>query len=373
MVSGATPRRDTPEYWDGDISWVTPKDLTNLSNSVLQDTPEKISAVGLKSCSARILPKGSVLFSSRAPIGLVAIAGRDMATNQGFKSLVPGDDVDSKYLYWCMKHMSKRIQDLGRGATFTEVSKSIVEEVEVPVPPLDEQRRIAAILDKADALRRKRAEALKLTDQFLQSTFLEMFGDPVTNPKGWDTEKLGNLCRVRRGASPRPISQFMNGTVPWIKIGDCTKSSNIYVTSTAEHVTEAGKDRSVYLEPGSLIFANCGVSLGFARILRISGCIHDGWLAFDKLDPRLDQIYLLKLLNSITEYFRRIAPDGTQPNLNTGIMKNCDIPLPPMAMQSQFEEIVFSHDTFEQKQASLSQESVGLFDSLVQRAFRGEL
>ena len=190
IISGSTPKRNKPEYWGGDIPWVTPKDLGKLKTPVLEDAPEKITEAGYKSCSTTLLPQGLILFSSRAPIGYVAIAGRAMCTNQGFKSLVPNEYVHSPYLYWCMRQYASDIEELGSGTTFKEVSKGIVERFKIPLPPLEEQRRIAAILDKADGVRRKRKEAIRLTEELLKSTFLEMFGDPVTNPKRLNMIKL---------------------------------------------------------------------------------------------------------------------------------------------------------------------------------------
>jgi type I restriction enzyme S subunit len=107
IVSGSTPKRNKAEYWDGDIPWVTPKDLSKLDSPILKDAPEKITQAGYTSCSTTLMPEGSILFSSRAPIGHVAIAGRAMCTNQGFKSLVPGDKVHSPYLYWCMRQYAR--------------------------------------------------------------------------------------------------------------------------------------------------------------------------------------------------------------------------------------------------------------------------
>jgi len=372
IISGSTPRRDHQEYWGGDIRWVTPKDLRGLEGPVLADTPEKITRAGYESCSTRLLPTGSVLFSSRAPIGLVAITGREMCTNQGFKSLIPGPDVDASYLHWCLKRLAPRIAAQSSGTTFTEISRKGMERVKIPLPPLPEQRRIAAILDKADAVRRKRQRTIDLADQFLRSAFLEMFGDPVTNPKGWPKVPLGELCAIRRGASPRPIQSFLGGTVPWIKIGDADPADDLYIHSTAEHVTEEGASKSVRLQPGSFVFANSG-SLGFARILGIEGCIHDGWLSLENLDPSLDRIFLLKQLNATTHHFLRIAPEGTQKNLNTSLMKKHRIILPPLDVQAQFSSLV--QKTREVKTSSLAgvDGSQGLFDSLVQRAFRGEL
>lgn len=373
MVGGATPKRDVPEYWGNDIPWVTPKDVSKLSHPVLEDAPEYISHAGFKSCSAAMLPKGATLLTSRAPIGNVAIAGREFCTNQGFKSLVPGDNVDSLYLYYCIQNLSPQIQALGNGATFKEVSKKIVEDFKIPLPPLEEQKRIAAMLDKADAIRRKRQQAIDLADQFLRSVFLDMFGDPVTNPKGWGKVKLGKLCDICRGGSPRPIQDYMGGNIPWIKIGDATKDNDIYIQTTKERIHESGLSKTRLMQPGALIFANCGVSLGFARILKIAGCIHDGWLALEVNDNSLNQIFLLKALNQITKHFQAIAPDGTQPNLNTTIMKNFEMILPPVELQKTFEKVVYKVNSSRIMYSDALETANNAFESIAQKAFRGEL
>ncbi|MBK9548276.1 MAG: restriction endonuclease subunit S [Gemmatimonadetes bacterium] len=186
IVSGSTPRREQPEYWGGDINWATPRDLSSLDRPVLERTEERITRAGLQSCSARMLPKGAVLFSSRAPVGLVAIAGQPMCTNQGFKSLIPGPLLDSGYLYWFLTQAGKSIEYSGNGTTFTEVSKAAMERFRILLPPLAEQRRNADLLDRVDAVRRRREEGRRLMDELLRSVFLEMFGDPRTlDPKEW--------------------------------------------------------------------------------------------------------------------------------------------------------------------------------------------
>ena len=158
----------------------------------------------------------------------------------------------------------------------------------------------------------------------------------MLNEKKWLRKPLGELCCISRGGSPRPIDKFLGGNVPWIKIGDATSGDDIYLTSTKEHIVSDGIRKSHLVKPGSLIFANCGVSLGFARILTFEGCIHDGWLAFEDIDESLDKVFLLLTLNFMTKYFRNIAPAGTQPNLNTSIMKQHMQIIPPIKMQKQY-------------------------------------
>ena len=171
-----------------------------------------------------------------------------------------------------------------------------------------------------------------------------MFGDISTNTKGWNQVPLGELCDISRGGSPRPINNFLGGTVPWIKIGDATDGDNIYLTKTKEHIIEDGVKKSHLVKKGNLIFANCGVSLGFARIITFDGCIHDGWLAFENISASIDKRFLLLTLNMVTKYFRNIAPDGTQPNLNTSIMKKHKQIVPPLTLQKEFVSFVAQVD-----------------------------
>ena len=208
----------------------------------------------------------------------------------------------------------------------------------IPVPSLPEQENIVAELDCLSGIIEKKKQQLTEYDALAQSIFYEMFGDPITNEKGWDVKKLGEVCDIYRGGSPRPIEQYLGGNIPWIKIGDAVFGTDIYLTKTKEHIIEEGLKKTRFIHSGSLIFANCGVSLGFARIITFDGCIHDGWLAFDNISNDINKIFLLKSLNFCTQYFRETAPDGTQPNLNTSIMKAFAQIIPPLTLQQEFAD-----------------------------------
>lgn len=259
------------------------------------------------------------------------------------------------------------------GANLPRIGQDALLAIPIPVPPLVEQERIVKLLDEADELRKLRAQADRRSADFIPALFHEMFGDPLRGGRGWPMVRLDELCIIRRGASPRPIEKFLGGTVPWIKIGDGTSGDEFYITHTAEHIIEEGKSKSIYMEPGSLIFANCGVSLGFARILKIGGCIHDGWLALEQISSHLDKVYLLKLINLISDHFRSIAPQGTQPNLNTGMMKNFCIPLPPLPLQKEFTQRVGEIRALQAAQAASRQRTEHLFQSMLHRAFNQAL
>ena len=349
IVSGSTPKTGIPEYWDGDIKWITPAEL-NDDSYIIYDSARKLTGLGVKKTGLSSFPAGTVILSSRAPIGKVAIAGCEMYCNQGFKNLICSEKINNRYLYWFLKGNTEYLNSLGRGATFKEISKQIVSSIEINVPSIKEQEDAVFILEKISGLIKLRKRELNELDSLIKARFVEMFGDVNINDKGWDCQPLGNLCTIVRGGSPRPIEQFLGGDVPWIKIGDATEGESIYLNSTKEHIIQEGVKKSRLVKSGSLIFANCGVSLGFARIITFDGCIHDGWLAMENIDDRLDKIFLLQSLNQMTEHFRAIAPAGTQPNLNTAIMKAYMQIIPPMSIQQEFIGFVAQVDKSKQAQ-----------------------
>ena len=294
-------------------------------------------------CNAptKIAKQGDILISVRAPIGALNIANVKCCIGRGLAALSVNERLCyQKYLWYALECKVDELNSKGTGSTFKAINKKTLAETEISLPLLDEQRRIAAVLDKVSGLIAKRREQLDKLDELVKARFVEMFGDINLNNKGWNAQPLGTLCTIVRGASPRPIEQYLGGDIPWIKIGDATDDENIYLYSTKEHIIQAGVKKSRLVKAGSLIFANCGVSLGFARIITFDGCIHDGWLAMEDIDNRLDKVFLLQALNQMTDHFRKIAPSGTQPNLNTAIMKSYMQIIPPMKLQKGFVSFV---------------------------------
>lgn len=380
VVSGATPRRDVAQYWGGDIPWVTPKDLSRLSGIVLDRPSESITRQGYDSCSAAILPAGAVLFSSRAPIGLVAIAGREMATNQGFKSLVPTETINSHFLYWVMRWSAPVIDAKASGTTFKEVSKADVEAFEIPLPPLQEQRRIAAILDRVDAIRRKRQEAIALTYQLLRSTFLEMFGDPVTNPKRWSEALLGELShaddRINYGIV-QPGEDCATG-IPIVRVGDFDKlriSTDSLKKVAPEIEAQYSRSRLV----GDEILIACVGSIGKIALCsqELAGLNIVRAVTRVRLAPHFNHhrefFAFLLTLPAAQEYFGRETRTVSQPTLNVEQIKRTPVLVPDEASREHFCRF------FRLSQAHTSRMHVSwvhadnLFNSLVQRAFSGQL
>jgi len=280
--------------------------------------------------------------------------------------------IDSNYLNYCLQQknseMFERFVRRGSRQGKTIEFKRWIN-YQIPVYSLEDQCAIVARLSKVEKIISNYQKEISLMDSLIKSRFVEMFGDININDKAWHCQPLGELCTIVRGGSPRPIESFLGGDVPWIKIGDATAGESIYIYSTKEHIIQDGVKKSRLIKAGSLIFANCGVSLGFARIITFDGCIHDGWLAMEDIDKKINKVFLLHSLNQMTDLFRETAPSGTQPNLNTAIMKSYQQIIPPLELQEKFIE--FTDKTDKSKaviQKSLDEAQL-LFDSLMQEYF----
>jgi len=299
--------------------------------------------------------ENDVLFAKITPCmenGKGAVA-RNLINGVGFGStefhvLRPHKErIISEWLYYMTSWEVFRKQcekNMTGSAGQKRVPKAYLEKYPLELPTLAEQKHQVMILNKISSLIALRKKQLQKLDELIKARFVELFGDINTNDKGWESQPLGELCTIVRGGSPRPIENYLGGDVPWIKIGDATKGDNVYLHSTKEHIIQDGVKKSRMVKSGSLIFANCGVSLGFARIITFDGCIHDGWLAMEDIDVRLDKVFLLQALNQMTDHFRKIAPAGTQPNLNTAIMKAYIQIIPPIELQKKYIAFVEQTD-----------------------------
>ena len=281
--------------------------------------------------------------------------------------LLPKENVLPEYLCYVVRYM--HLEKYFTGATIPHIYFKDYKNEQFNLDLLDRQGEIVEILGEVESIIETRRNELQKLDELIKARFVEMFGDINLNDKKWNHEPLGKLCTIVRGGSPRPIEQFLGGDVPWIKIGDATDGDNVYLTSTKEHIIQEGVKKSRLVKAGSLIFANCGVSLGFARILTFDGCIHDGWLAMEDIDARLDKVFLLQSLNQMTEHFRSIAPAGTQPNLNTAIMKCYQQIMPPIELQREFIRFAKQVDKSKAAVQKALDETQLLFDSLMQEYF----
>ena len=325
--------------------------------------------------------RGDVLFSKDGTVGKVHVVNTDQpfAVLSSLAILRPKRDaVDPKYFGHVLRSPSVLREAVKRktGSAIRRVILSDLKKVKIPLPPLPEQKRIAAILDKADALRAKRRAALAQLDTLTQSIFLDMFGDPATNPKGWPKASLDELFEIARGGSPRPIDDYITDApdgINWIMIGDTVEGGK-YITATKKRIRAEGARRSRAVKPGDFLLTN-SMSFGRPYILRTSGCIHDGWLVLSPLRDDVETNYFYALLGSQAVYaeFAKRAPGATVKNLNIDLVRSVTVPVPPLPMQEKFAAIVSSIEarasTFSRSLAELD----ALFASMQARAFQGEL
>ncbi len=379
VVGGATPKSGTEEYWNGDILWTTPKDLTNLDGKFLSDTPRKITEQGLKSCSAEVLPANSVLFSSRAPIGHVAINSVPIATNQGFKSFVPTEHIDASFLYWWLDANRSHLQSMGTGATFKEVSKAAVERIKIPLPPLEEQKRIAGILDQADALRRLRTRALDKLNTLGQAIFHEMFGEVDASVRNWPTLSLADLVfdddRVNYGVV-QPGDHAPDG-VPIIRVADL--SAPVMDFASVKRISkdiDANYARSRL--KGGEILIGCVGSIGTAMIApkEFKGANIARAVARIAVDPKkCNPEFVAEYVRSdlVQRYFQKEVRLVAQPTLNIKQIRETKIVVPPADLQAIFLERLNVIMENKKKAAKSYVKQQALFTSLQHCAFRGEL
>ena len=381
IVSGATPQTSVAEYWDGDICWATPKDLSDLDGHFIASTPRKITKAGLSSCAASVLPANSVLFSSRAPIGHVALNTTPMATNQGFKSFIPRSNLlEPKFLFHWLRAKRPYLESLGNGATFKEVSKAVVARVEIALPPLSEQRRIAAILDQADALRAKRRQASAHLDSLTQSIFIEMFGTALTDQLVWPKLSLAEVADVLTGYAFKSDefvdlgsstvrlcrgTNVMPGRVDWQDLA-CWPKAGIEALS------------SFILVAGDIVMAmdRPWISEGF-KIARItlSDCpaLLVQRVARVRARPNALDDFLYGLLRQ-PAFAQHCRPtETTIPHISPREIRSFGLRLPPLALQQTFATRIQAVESLKPTHRAALAELNALFASLQHRAFAGQL
>lgn len=371
IINGSTPSRNNLEFWNGDINWFTPKDLSGLKSKYINESPEKITKEGFKSCSTTLLPINSVLFTSRAPIGHIAINKIECCTNQGFKSLIPKDEnVISEYLYYTLKYFTPHLQDLGNGATFKELSKATFEKFQIPLPPLATQKATAEKLDKADALRKKDQELLAQYDDLAQAIFIDMFGDPVQNEKGWEKVLLGELAELSSGSTPsRDNESYFNGDIPWVKT---TEVKNEYIFDTLEKISsDALKNSSCKIYPkDSLIIAmyGQGKTRGQVGYLKLNATTNQACCVV-QIHKDINNLFVFETFKMLYNDLRDLGRGGNQPNLNVGILKNYKIIVPPLTLQNEFAEKIKNIEAQKALVKQQAEESENLFQALLQESF----
>jgi type I restriction enzyme S subunit len=375
VVSGSTPDTTRADFWNGDIPWITPSDLTDHQGVFFTGNLRKITPLGYKNCSTRLLPKGSILFSSRAPIGHCAVTAFELCTNQGFKSLIPNDKLDAVYGFFALTAYKQQLVNLGRGATFAELSKELFESFEIPIPStFAEQKRIAAQLAKADRIRRLRRAALNQSESFLQSVFLEMFGDPVANTKQWEIRTIAELGHVQTGNTPsRNNISYFGSFIEWIK-SDNISDDEMFVSQSREMLSAEGMAEGRCVEPMSIMMTCIAGSLNSIGSVAIT----DRRVAFNQqinaITPfhDVDSLFLHSMFKMAKRYIQSSASDGMKHLLTKSKLEEITLICPPFSFQQRFAAVARGHERLRAQQREGLRQAEHLFQSLLHEAFGQE-
>jgi type I restriction enzyme S subunit len=321
-----------------------------------------------------------LIISCAGTIGKVAIVPYEAlpgVINQALMRIRPNPEIIlCRYLKWLLESPKYQRDIFGKSAGSALKNLAAISEIKkckIPLPPLEEQRRIAAILDKADGVRRKHKEAIRLTEELLKSTFLEMFGDPVTNPKGWEVSPFGSLGKLNRGKSkhrPRNDPSLLGGKYPLIQTGDVANSKGVIKKYTQTY-SDKGLAQSRMWPAGTLCIT-IAANIAQTGILTFDSCFPDSIVGF-KPNNRVTTEYIQAWLGFLQPLLEDLAPQSAQKNINLQMLRELDVPVPPIDLQSKFSEFVErignNSRNYEKSEAVMD----NLFNSLLQKAFRGEL
>lgn len=285
------------------------------------------------------------------------------------------DDVSTKYVYYYLSDNIYILEQGFKGAGLKHISKKYLQDIKIPLPPLQIQEKIVEVLDKAQELIDLRKKQIELLDKLIESTFYDMFGDPVVNPKGWEEKQIGDIFEVKTGSTPsRKTKEYWDiQEVPWVKTNEV---NNGVITSTEEYISfKALKETSVSLFPINTILIAMygqGKTRGKVAMLGIEATTNQACAALLPTN-KVNVNYMFNYLKVSYEELRRLGRGGNQPNLNLSLVRNFKVPVPPIKIQNEFAQKVEKiEETRELMQESLDEMEKN-YNSLMQRAFRGEL
>ncbi|MBR9942816.1 restriction endonuclease subunit S [Clostridiaceae bacterium Marseille-Q3526] len=372
IVSGSTPKTNIEEYWDGDIKWITPAEL-NDETYIITDSVRKITELGVKKTGLTPFPKGTVILSSRAPIGKVAIAGCEMYCNQGFKNLICSEKIDNRYLYWFLKGNTEFLQSLGRGATFKEISKTIVANIEINIPDKSVQTQIVDNLEKTSQIIRLRKQELSKLEELVRARFVELFGDE-NNSKNWSIVHIEDVADVQVGVVIKPSQYYTdesNGIKAFrsLNVGAGFIKDSDWVYFTAEGHQKNSKS---ILRENDLLIVRSGAP-GTACVVTEDyvGCNAIDIIIAHPDCEKVNPYYLCTFTNM--PHGKKQIVEGTggaaQQHFNVGKYNKLQLMLPPKELQDKFVEFINQIAKSKAAVQKALDQTQQLFDSLMQEYF----
>ena len=349
VVGGGTPSTANSDFWGGDIPWISPKDLTGYKSVYISHGESFLNKTGLKS-GTKLLPKDTVLFSSRAPIGYVAIASNPICTNQGFKSIICNKEIiNPLFLYYYIKGNLDYIKLFGTGATFPEISGAAMRKIKVQIPSLPTQQKISSILSAYDRLIENNTRRIRLLEQMAENLYKEWFvrfrfpeheNVEIVNglPKGWEIKIIADFGRIETGKTP-PMSNrdLYGGDILFVKTPDM--HGKLFVRSTSETLSQEGNNyQRTKLLPINSIMVSC---IGTAGIVSINtNLAHTNQQINSIILNNLEDLewlyYVCRQLKPTIELFG--ATGATMTNLSKGKFEKLKIVVPKVDFRGAFHK-----------------------------------
>jgi type I restriction enzyme S subunit len=357
--------------------------IETIANSILDESRLGYADIDDDKFSDYYLRNGDILMShinSWAHLGKCAIVEGDKKIIHGMNLLLLRTDkqkLDSKYAKYYFQSdgfisQLHRISNQSVNQSSFAVTK--LKELEIPLPPLEIQQRIAEILDKADALRRKDQQLLAKYDELAQAIFIDMFGDPVKNERGWEVKKLGELGKLDRGVSkhrPRNAPQLLGGIYPLVQTGDVANSNGV-ITNYRSTYSEIGLKQSKLWPKGTLCIT-IAANIAKTGVLNFDACFPDSIVGFVPNEGETNTLYIQFWLSFLQKMLEETAPESAQKNINLDILRNLEVINPPFEEQEKFKVILENAYGIRENLNKNLEISNSLFQSLLQKAFKGEL
>ena len=347
IVSGSTPKTSVMSYWDGNIKWITPAEL-NEDTFYIMDSVRHITEEGKEKTGLSYLPTGTVILSSRAPIGKTAIAGCEMCCNQGFKNLICSDAIYNEYLYFFLKSKTDYLNSLGRGATFKEISKSIVENIEIPLPEVNQQKEIAEKFKKLEQLISLRKQQLAKLDELVKARFVEMFGDVLLNSMQWPEKTLERMADIVSGITKgRKTTETDLQEVPYMAVSN-VKDGYIDWTTVKTILATRQEIEQYRLMPDDILMTEGGDpdKVGRGAIIKVplKNSIHQNHIFRVRLNEQeiLPSFFAEYLRHQKAKrYFLGCAKQTTGiASINMRQLRALPTLVPPLSLQKQFAAFV---------------------------------
>ncbi|MEL1254758.1 restriction endonuclease subunit S [Flavobacterium sp. DGU38] len=423
VQSGGTPSRSNKDYWNGNIPWVKISDIKEI---YVDETTEFITEEGLKNSSARIFPKGTILFTIFATLGKIGILNIDAATNQAIAGITPSKFIDDKYLTYSLIDLSNSISEYGKGVAQKNINQAILKDTLIPLPPLTEQNRIVAKLDTLFAqletiktsmekipvlLKNFRQQVLtqavtgKLTEEWRKGKDLEsgedflkrviklrkektfrklpgleykMLDHPYKVDESWTFGLLQNFGELTRGKSkhrPRNDEKLFGGDFPFIQTGEISRSNGL-ITNYKNTYSEFGLAQSRLFPKGTLCIT-IAANIAETGILDFDACFPDSVVGYLPFENSYSSKFAMFYFNTIQQDLEHYAPATAQKNINLGILFDVAFPVPPLEEQqeivSRVESLFAKADAIEKQYETLKQKIDTLPQAILHKAFKGEL